>query len=328
MDLFARWALACWALLVEMAPSLWLGFLAAGALGVLLPRAFIQRHLARPGVGSVFKAALLGSPMPLCSCGVMPVANQLRRLGASTGAVSAFLVSTPQTGVENMLVCLALLGPAFAVASPVIAIVSGLLVGLWVQAVGGRTASPADAAAVDSPGDAPPSRLRVFARIALVVLPRDLALPLAFGVAVAGVIAIWVPPASFVEWGGGWPARLAVLAASVPMYVCSAASIPVAASLIGAGLTPGVALIFLVAGPAVNAAAFAALGKVLGLRGAVAHLIGLIACVLAASVLLDLWLVRPGEPYAVPPCHAHASPLANLAAVGLILMMARARGSR
>lgn len=102
--------LASWSVLTEMAPYLLLGFFFAGLLSVVISPAWVERHLGGRGMSQVFKASLFGVPLPLCSCGVLPVAASLRRQGASRGATTAFLLSTPQTGVDSIAVTYALLG--------------------------------------------------------------------------------------------------------------------------------------------------------------------------------------------------------------------------
>lgn len=323
MDFFPRIGSESWRLLQEMAPSLWLGFLVAGLLAVVLPRALVKRHLARPGWGSIFKASLLGSPMPLCSCGVVPVAAELKKLGASPGAVAAFLVSTPQTGVENVLVCLALLGPVFAIASPLVAVLSGLVVGFLVQAVSSPP-GPVAAPMGDSPTTTP-SRTTVFLRTVFRTLPRDLAWPLLVGLLVSGCIAALVPPGYFQTLGGnGWVAKLVILVVSVPMYVCSAASIPVAASLLAAGLSPGAALVFLMAGPATNGATLAALVNFFGRKGAAVFLAALVGCVLVFAQILDVVSVRVGVT-SIPHQHDHPGLAQAVLAVGLVVMLVSAK---
>lgn len=325
MDFLSRVGYECWRLLQEMAPSLWLGFLVAGLLALVLPRALVKRHLARPGWGSILKASLLGSPMPLCSCGVVPVAAELKKLGASPGAVAAFLVSTPQTGVENVLVCLALLGPVFAVASPLVAVLSGLVVGFLVQAV----STPAPTAEVVAGNEATPppaSRAQVFLRTVFRTLPRDLAWPLLVGLLVSGCIAALVPPGYFQTLGGdGWVAKLVILVVSVPMYVCSAASIPVAASLLAAGLSPGAALVFLMAGPATNGATLAALVNFFGRKGAAVFLAALVGCVLAFAQILDVVSVRVGERAVPHHHHDHPGTAEAVLAAGLVVMLVSAK---
>lgn len=119
-------------LFLESAPWLLLGLVLAGLLKVFVPMAWMQKQLGGHGVKTVFKAALLGAPLPLCSCGVIPAAVGLRRAGASKAATTSFLVSTPETGVDSITVSYVLLGPFMAIVRPIAAITSAIVAGLLV----------------------------------------------------------------------------------------------------------------------------------------------------------------------------------------------------
>jgi len=118
MDWILTFAAASWAVFGAMAPYLLLGFVVAGLLSVVISPEWVERHLGGNGLGQVVKASLFGVPLPLCSCGVIPVAASLHRHGASKGATTAFLLSTPQTGVDSIAVTYGLLGPFLAVVRP------------------------------------------------------------------------------------------------------------------------------------------------------------------------------------------------------------------
>lgn len=126
MNTLADILISFWGVLAEMAPWLVIGFLAAGVLSVFFKPAWIERHLGGAGVGPVIKASVFGVPLPVCSCGVIPLAAGLHRHGASKGATSSFLLSTPQTGVDSILATWGLMGPVFGVIRPVIALLSGI----------------------------------------------------------------------------------------------------------------------------------------------------------------------------------------------------------
>ncbi|MFW6132749.1 MAG: SO_0444 family Cu/Zn efflux transporter [Planctomycetota bacterium] len=289
-----------WSVLTEMAPYLLFGFLVAGVLSVLISEAFIRRHLGGQGVWQVVKAALVGVPMPLCSCGVIPVSASLRRRGAGKGATVGFLIATPQDGVDSILVTFGLLGPVYAVFRPVVALVSGILGGSIVAAVSPEDADDAthprpadDMTSNDAPDPttaAPPRRNRF--RRALVYgfgeLPRDIGKALIVGLALAALISALVPPGSLRSvLGGGIVAMLVMMVVGVPVYVCATASVPVAAALIAKGASPGAALVFLMTGPATNAATIATIWRVLGHKTAVIYLATVAACALGAGLLLD-----------------------------------------
>src|SRR5208283_5713248 len=135
-DLFSNFVWQCWLVLLEMAPYLLFGFALAGLMSIWISPEWTERHLGGTGLGPVIKATLLGIPLPLCSCSVIPVAASMRRHGASRAAATAFLLSTPQTGVDSIAVTYALLGPIFAVFRPIAALISGVLGGALVLAFG------------------------------------------------------------------------------------------------------------------------------------------------------------------------------------------------
>lgn len=327
--------LKAWETLAAMSPYLLFGFLVAGLLSVFVSPALIGRHLGGSGVlRQSLKAALLGVPLPLCSCGVMPVAASLRARGANRSATVSFLISTPQTGVDSILVTLGLLGPVFAVARPLIAFVSGVIGGVGVGLLAPEDAAGAQRAeqpAIDcdtcTTGDAHESRLHEALEHGFVALHRDIGKPLLAGIAVAGVIAAIVPPNFFAGvLGRGIVPMLVMMALGIPVYVCATASVPVAAALIGAGVSPGAALVFLMTGPATNAATVSTIWKVLGRKTAVLYLCTVALSALAAGMLLDALIPADAVStltagYHMPHSLAH---IETGAAVALLALLANA----
>lgn len=317
-------ALAFWATLSEMAPYLLFGFLVAGALSVLLSPATVERHLGGRGVWPVLKASLFGVPLPLCSCGVIPVAASLRRHGASKGATTAFLLSTPQTGVDSVLVTFSLLGPLFAVFRPFAALITGLLGGAITEI----------AAGTDRPDAAPPCRDACCASSAsrggwfralhygFVTLPQDIGRALLLGLVVAGVIAVFVPGNFFAETlGTGLLPMIVMMLMGIPVYVCATASVPIAAAMMAKGISPGAALVFLMTGPATNAAAIATIWRLLGRRCALVYLGVVAASALAAGLVLDYLFVSAHIP---ATHHAHGmlpQLVKTVSAIALLLIL-------
>jgi uncharacterized membrane protein YraQ (UPF0718 family) len=281
-----------WDTVAEMSPYLLFGFFVAGLLSVLISQRLIEKHLGGRGVWPLLKASLFGIPLPLCSCGVIPVSMSLHKHGASKGATVSFLLSTPQTGVDSIFVTLSLLGPVFAVFRPVMALVTGI--------VGGGLVDVFDRGA-EGDSQAPPkysddfgadknnfSKVVSGLKYGFVTLPRDIGKAMLGGLVVAAAISAVVPDGFFAEkLGTGIFAMIVVMLLGIPVYVCATASVPVAAALILKGLTPGAALVFLMTGPATNAAAFVTIWKVLGRRTAVLYLLTVAGCALAGGVLLD-----------------------------------------
>lgn len=275
---------ACWHTLQMMAPFLLLGFFLSGVLSVVMPVALVKKHLARPGKASVAKSALLGIPLPLCSCGVLPVATWIRRHGASKGAVGAFLLATPQTGVDGFLVALGLLGLGFAIYIPFAALVSGVCLGLILDRLFTDDLQPEAEEA--SSGTRPPWPVRIFQH-GFVTIAGDIAIPLAVGILFAGALSAFVDPQSLSGLGDGLLAKLLVVGAAAPLYVCATASLPIGASMLVAGLSPGTVFVFLMAGPATNAATFTTISRLIGRKEAATYLGCAILLAIGMGILLD-----------------------------------------
>ena len=298
MEMLLTFVTASWSVFVAMAPYLLLGFAVAGLLSVVISPAWVERHLGGKGLGQVFKASFFGVPLPLCSCGVIPVGASLRRHGASKGATTAFLLSTPQTGVDSIAVTYGLLGPFLAVVRPVAALITGVFGGGLVQAfddgdhepepapVEGELQSCSTGGCETSNVNRP--KLLEALHYGLVILPRDIGKALIYGVLISGVIAAFVEPQALESsLGGGLLPMLAAMAIGIPLYVCATASTPIALGLIHAGLSPGAALVFLISGPATNSAALTTLWKVLGRRAAIVYLVTVAVASLATGLAVD-----------------------------------------
>lgn len=300
-----------WQTALEMSPYLLFGFLVAGFLSVLLSRQAVERHLGGRGIIQVIKAALFGVPMPLCSCSVIPVTMSLHKHGASKAAAVSFLLSTPQTGAENIFVVYSLLGPLFAIFSPVAAFVTGIVGGILVNFLD-RSSSPVENNHPDCTDECcNPARKtnKVFSalRFGLVVLPRDIARPLLVGLAIAAFITALVPDDFFADkLPHGFISMLIIMVLSIPVYVCATASIPIAAAMIAKGLDPGAAFVFLLIGPTTNAAGIATIWKILGQKTAFIYLFAVMGCALAGGSLLNL--LTKGVP-SIASMHHHGQML-------------------
>lgn len=299
-------ASSSWEVYLAMAPYLLFGFLIAGFLGQWLSPAWLSRWLARDDLRSIGLASLVGAPLPLCSCSVVPVAASLRRAGASKGATSAFLVATPETGVDSVTVTYGLLDPLMTVARPLASVLSAVLTGLgvaWLVRSGadddvdaGLERSEAESEAESCCEDACDSDVaprsggllgRVL-RYAFVDLVDDLGGALLLGVLLSGVIGALVPESALTEGVlGGVSGVFLMLLVGIPVYVCAAASTPIAAALVLKGLSPGAALVFLLAGPATNLATLSVMTRYLGRRAVVVHLAVLATVTVTLGLGLD-----------------------------------------
>jgi uncharacterized membrane protein YraQ (UPF0718 family)/copper chaperone CopZ len=293
---------AAWATALELAPWLLVGAAAAGLVHWLVPAGAVRRHLG--GRGGVAKAVALGVPMPLCSCGVIPAGLGLKRDGASDGAAVGFLISTPQTGVDSILVTASFLGWPFALFKVVAAALMGL-VGGWLTDRGRDAPLPALPGTPTSP-----RTLRDGIEHGVELL-RSIWRELLVGVAVSAAITVLVPPGALARLaaGAGPVAPIALaLVISVPLYVCATASVPIAASLVAAGLPTGAALVFLMAGPATNLATIGAVRRAFGGRVLGVYLGTIIGGSAALGLLFDAWIGGSGAAWlpSVTSAHAHA----------------------
>ncbi len=255
-----------------MSPYLLLGFLIAGVLHVFVPKRFYAKYLSRDNKWSVLWAALLGVPLPLCSCGVIPTAVGLKNEGASKGAVASFLIATPQTGIDSILATFSLMGLGFAVVRPVAALVTGVCGGLLVNRYECVNASMcgcvSNTQTINHSNNQPfHYRLWRVLKYAYFDMIQDIGLRLLIGLIVAALINVVVPDEFFLSFGKQPLLQmLVILVVAVPMYICSTGSIPVAAALMMKGLSPGAALVMLMAGPAVNIASILVVKKSMGNR--------------------------------------------------------------
>ncbi|MCB0278568.1 MAG: SO_0444 family Cu/Zn efflux transporter [Calditrichaeota bacterium] len=270
-----------WSISKEAAPYLLLGFLLAGIIKVFLKDSFIQKHLGSDSKSSVLKAAFFGIPLPLCSCGVVPTAISLNKQGASKGATTSFLVSTPESGVDSIAITYALMDPIMTVVRPVAAFISAVFTGLFETRFHHNEQPQYEpipqCCSTDIKADhahdhqerkentSVLSQLKSGLRYSFVDLMSDISLHLLIGLILAAGITFFLPDDFFASYlTNDYLSMLAMLVIGVPMYICAAASTPIAAALILKGLSPGAALVFLMAGPATNIASLTVLQKSLG----------------------------------------------------------------
>ncbi|MBL4560630.1 MAG: SO_0444 family Cu/Zn efflux transporter [Labilibaculum sp.] len=308
-------------ILNEMSPYLMLGFLFAGILKVAFPQKFIDKYLSPKNGKSVLYAALLGIPLPLCSCGVIPTGISFYKSGASKGSSVSFLISTPQTGVDSILVTYSLLGLPFAIIRPFIALLTGLFGGLLTnyfdkdektipeQSTDSCCSSDKESDCgcdTDSKVESKNKKSPIYTmfKYAFVDFLQDISKWLIIGLLLAAFISVLIPDDFFSSYiGNDFIGMLVILVASVPLYICATSSVPVAAILMMKGISPGAALVFLMAGPATNAATITVMNKVLGKKTMWSYLISIIAGALLFGLLIDN--VFPREWFALGTLHEH-----------------------
>jgi uncharacterized protein len=325
-----------WNLVIESAPWLLLGYFLAGVIKQILPSSMVEKQLSSKGFVSIVKGAFIGAPLPLCSCGVIPTALAVRKAGASKGATSAFLVATPETGVDSISFSYAVLGPVFAIARPIGALISAILAGVLVSALDKDEeevqpqAKATSSCCSSKKQEAVAPDLTITEKFIASVkygygnMISDTAKWLTIGLVAATVITAYVPQSFFLQWGDGLLAMIVMVVVGLPMYICATASTPVAASLLFAGVSPGAALVFMLTGPATNIATMGVIREQLGTRSLLAYLVAVIGsaivCGLALNALyaqfgwtLQLSMMAHGEAYSL------WRQLAAVVLVGLVL---------
>lgn len=366
-------------LALESAPWLVLGLILGGLIKNLLPVTFLYKHLSHNNLSSISKATLLGAPLPLCSCGVVPAAVGLRKAGASRPATVSFLISTPETGVDSVSLTYALLGPVMAVARLISALFSAFFSGWLVLLFEKRTLdiSPASheaealtdtcqssccshasghveekvedsccsAAASASCCETTPEKTSCCGEetsqstssnvwqktcdglhYAFTDMLADILWWLVAGLIFAALVQTYVPSDFLAQWGSGLVAMSMMLVIGVPMYVCATASTPIAVGLIMAGVSPGVALVFLLAGPATNIGTLGIIAKMLGKQTMWLYLLGTVSTALFAGWFLDYILMKSGWELMTSEVHqAHSMPVMLQSAALVLLMLAALR---
>ena len=325
-----------WGIINEMSPYILLGFVIAGFLHVFVKPSAMTRYLAGGGLKPVVKAALFGIPLPLCSCGVLPTAVALRRQGASKGATTSFLIATPQTGVDSIAATYSLLGLPFAILRPVAALTGAVLGGAAVDRLNKRTDDGISDAGADSccaaadedeyRGMSLGRKIIEAMRYGLVDMVASVGKWLVIGLIVAALITVLVPDELFVNLSR-YPllAMGVMILVAVPMYVCATGSIPIALSLMLKGLSPGVAFVLLMAGPAANFASVMILSKAMGRRATMIYVGSVVVTAIGFGLLVDMllpasWFI-PSSMHGVT-CHGGHSDVSLFATACSILLAA------
>jgi len=286
---------AIWDVTTEMSGWLLFGFLVAGLLSVFIDPQWLERNLGGKGLKPVWRASLFGVPLPLCSCGVIPVAASLRSHGASKAATTAFLLSTPQTGVDSIMITYTMLGPLFAIFRPVMALLTGILGGMLVQAADEENTTGLKSNAADNRVKGLVPRLKAALDYGLVTLPGDIGKALLIGVVIAGFLSAVIPDNLLAPYLGQGALSIALMMlVGIPLYVCATASVPLAVGFIMLGATPGAALAFLIAGPATNAATITTISRVLGRKTMGIYLLTVAVSAFGGGLLLD-WMMTWAE---------------------------------
>ena len=320
-----------WVVLGEMA--LWVlgGFFIAGVLSLWLNARVVRKHFGGGRFGSILKAVGLGIPLPVCSCGVIPLGASLRKHGAGKGPTSAFLMSTPQTGVDSIAVTYGMMGGLFALFRPLAALVSGVICGFAVEAIDGDASKAQVEPEPEIEAETSPWWIRVLHN-GFVVLPRSVGGALVMGALVSALVMAIVPENYIAEKISSPLLQMVLtLAFGIPVYICSTAAVPFSLGLLAAGLSPGAAMAFLIGGPGVSASTLLAVWRLMGLRTMIVYVTVLATCAIAFGLLLNEILPPDWMPMGVrslDPHAQHAQGIAwslHLRAISLLALIAWAK---
>ena len=280
----------------EVSIYLLFGFIIAGILHVLFPESIIRRHLGRDSFGSALKSTLFGIPIPLCSCGVVPVAASLRNSGASKGATISFLISTPQVGADSFMITYSLLGWVFALFRIVASLITAMAAGIMVNILSRNDSSRSGELSSNMNSEEGfGRRIKSILQYVEHDLLGSIANALMVGIIAAGIISALIPEGFFNRYlGSDFLSMILMLLIGIPLYVCAAASTPIAASLIMKGISPGAALVFLLTGPATNAITIATTARVLGKKSTAVYLVAIALVSLALGYLLNILAAQYG----------------------------------
>jgi uncharacterized membrane protein YraQ (UPF0718 family) len=305
MNMIVNILIQSWNILLESSIFILFGLLASGLLRIFLSPGAVSAHLGKGRFRSVFKASLLGIPIPLCSCGVLPAGAALKKQGANNGAVTSFLISTPESGVDSIAITYALMDPIMTVIRPVAAFFTAFTAGAAENLIGKPDTSRAVIPDLSCPvdgccdgQDCDPEVHRHHHSLAVKIIAGlrfaftdvwgDLAIWFLFGLLLSGMITVLVPETFFSQYmGGGFSAMLIMLVVGIPIYICATASTPIAAALILQGVSPGAALVFLMSGPATNITSLTVLLRILGGRAMAIYLAGIAICAVMFGLLVD-----------------------------------------
>lgn len=276
-------------IVLEMSPYLLAGLLIAGILNRYVPREKVQK-IASPGFKGPVLSSLFGIPLPLCSCSVLPFAAQMRKSGGSKGATLAFLTSTPQTGIDSILVAYSFFGLPFALFKAGAAFITGT-VGGWISELFLDKKNPdinvEEEEKTCSCGDHCHEKKPSILHYAFIELMGDFSKSIFFGIIAAGLINALVPDELFAKMPVEWLFYPAVLGLSIPFYICATSSIPLAFAFAAKGMPVGAAIVFLIAGPATNTATIGLVAKTLGRKHTILYIVNIALFSIAAGLLFD-----------------------------------------
>jgi len=326
----------------SMAIYILFGLVFAGILHEIVPESLVTKHLGNENIWSVVKSTIFGIPLPVCSCGVIPLATSIKKSGASKGATLSFLISTPITGVDSIMATYGIFGWIFtayrAITSMIIAMIAGILTNIFdkdepIKKTIFSTFKPkpemsssccSDSSCCDSNINKEEKSFseRVFA-YAFGTLLKDISKPLFWGLILGALITVLIPKnlsTILIEYA--WLSYVIVIIIAVPMYVCATASLPIAAGLMLSGVSAGAAFVFLSAGPATNTVTIGVVKKMLGTRSLYIYLGSIIIGSILFGLALDyIFTASDIDPKALIHLHEEAGIFTQLSSIVLWMFL-------
>lgn len=282
--------------LLESAPYIVLGFIIAGILKFWVPADVLHKHLGRKSQTALIKSVGIGSILPLCSCGTIPLGIGLYRSGAAIGNILAFMTSTPILSPVLVALSLSLLGAKLTATFVFVAVMGSYSIGL----IGNRLLVNDTNADQDEHRENKYERVlhseehltsKIFQTVkwSFFNLGADVSVDVTIGLGIAALLLTFLP----MEWISSWLGQqdfytlLYVILLGIPVYACSIPSVPVVQGLLLLGATPGAAVAYLIAGPATNLGELNAIRRSMGIKPAIYYTIALIVLALAAGLFTD-----------------------------------------
>lgn len=280
--------------LMLSSPSLLVGLLVAGWIRQILNVDKVKNVISKKNKMSVFWASLLGLPLPLCSCSVIPSAITLKKSGINNGTTTSFLISTPESGMDSVFMTYSIMDLPMTIFRPVCAFITAWVAGL--SQIFFKTDDDKDIEKVkedsccSSSSSEDTSKVGNFFvegfKFSFGKLIDDLSFWLLVGILLGALVDVIVPD-QFFSGLNSHMSRVIIVLVGIPLYICASASTPVAASLVIKGLSPGTALLFLLVGPATNVSNLVVLQKYLGKRAIIINIVVIVIVGLIASYLVD-----------------------------------------
>lgn len=281
---------AIWVIMNEGSIYILFGFLLSGIIHVLLPGNKISEFIGKKSIKGILKSILLGTPMPICSCGVIPAALTLKNNNVNDSATAAFLVSAPSTGIDSIAVSYGFLDLPLTIIKPISAVITAFVTGIFVKIFGEKenkktstiSESPKCHCEIEDTNEERTKRkplviIRNIISYGFREMLSDVAFSMTIGIilaAVVGTIVIDILPETFLNLisANSIGSMIMMLIIGLPIYVCATSSMPLAASFLFAGFTPGSVLVFLIAGPSTNFSTIAVILQKFGKRFLIIYL--------------------------------------------------------